>query len=112
MGFLGIGKLWQRWGWYRKLSPALTAIENVWKAIRKEKWVMGDVKSSWASKINWVAVGGGITALVAAFGIEMSEELQKQILTAVPVVGGTIIWIMRTWFTKKLTKGSTSGGTG
>ena len=68
---------------------------------------MGEVKSSWASKINWVAVGGAITALVAAFGIEMSEELQKTILTAVPVIGGALIWVMRTWFTKKLTKAST-----
>ena len=106
----GIGRLLKRWALYRKLSPAMSAVENVIKAIKKERRNMPtavvEVKSPWGSKINWTAVAGAVVALVAAFGVDMSEQLRMSILTAIPIVGGALIWIFRTWFTKSLTKGS------
>lgn len=64
------------------------------------------VKSSLASKINWTALSGAIVAVIAAFGIDLSDEVRTNILTSIPIVGGVVIWILRTWFTKSLTKGS------
>ena len=65
-----------------------------------------EVKSGWTSKINWTAVATAVVALIAAFGVDLDEELRAKILAMIPVLGGAAIWILRTWFTKELTRGS------
>jgi hypothetical protein len=56
------------------------------------------IKTAWLSKINWVAVGSAVMALAVAFGVNISDADKTAILTAIPVIAGTITWILRTWF--------------
>lgn len=69
---------------------------------------MNNVKSSWASKINW---GSGITLLatvLTVFGIDLDADTQAAILALIAAGSAVYTWIMRTFFTTKLTKASVS----
>lgn len=78
--------------------------------------VVTGVKSSWSSKINWAAAGGIFISLFELLGHALSREDQTNLLTSIQnaatwedviriVVFAGII-VVRTWFTKSLTKAS------
>lgn len=65
-----------------------------------------DIKSSWASKINWTqGVGLAATAL-AFFGIDMPDDVRAALIAG--IAGGVqiVTWVTRTWFTTKVTVAS------
>lgn len=65
-----------------------------------------DTKSSWLSKINWTqAVTVGLN-IITLFGIDVPPETKAQIMAAITALGGVATWVMRTWFTTKLTNAS------
>lgn len=65
-----------------------------------------DVKSSWASKINWVQLMSVLASLLVVFGINIPPELQAQVAAAITALSGIITIVMRTWFTKEITAAS------
>lgn len=67
------------------------------------------VQSAWWSKINWVQIIGGVSAVLVwwkgvAFGIPV--EYQNGVATAIPVIMGFVTWVFRTFFTKTVTPSS------
>ena len=67
------------------------------------------VQSGWWSKINWVQIVGGLSAVLvwwkgAAFGIPV--DYQNGIAATIPVIMGFGTWILRTFFTKTVTPSS------
>ena len=70
-----------------------------------------EVKSAWASKINWTQAVSLAAMLLAYFGINMTPEVQAAILAAI-VAGNTIAtWIIKTWFTTTVTPASVTATT-
>jgi len=65
-----------------------------------------DVKSAWLSKINWVQVIGVAATMGTAFGVDLPKEELLQIVVGIQAVIGVVTWVMRTWFTTKLTPSS------
>lgn len=65
-----------------------------------------DVKSAWSSKINWVAVPTALIAFLAAIGLPVSDGIREIILMIGSIGSPLLIWIMRTWFTRSVTKAS------
>lgn len=68
-----------------------------------------DVKSAWASKINWVqAVSVLSTVIALIFGqqYEIPADIQVQIVTGINVMFAVVTWILRTYFTTKVTQQS------
>ena len=68
--------------------------------------VEADVKSDWASKINWVNVVSAVAVLGALFGLDISPEMQAKIAGGLGVVTPLVTVVLRTWFTTKLTTSS------
>jgi hypothetical protein len=66
------------------------------KAVGSEALV--EVKSPFASKVNWVAAATSLLALFAAFGLEIPEAYQNMILGVLPTIGSIAVVILRTWF--------------
>lgn len=68
-----------------------------------------DVKSSWASKINWTqAIAALSMVLTVVFGpsAALSAEQQLAIVTVIGLLGQVVTWIIRTWFTRSITAAS------
>lgn len=65
-----------------------------------------DVKSAWNSKINWGELIKVAAALLATKGVDLSPEVQNDILMLIIAGGGLYTWIVRTWFTGKVTAAS------
>lgn len=68
-----------------------------------------DVKSSWASKINWTqVVGVAASALVLLTGgkINIPVEVQAEIVVGIQAVQGIVTFVLKTWFTKTITEES------
>ena len=68
--------------------------------------VEADVKSDWASKINWTQVVSIVAVVGTLFGLDISPEMQAKIVGGIGVVTPIATMIMRTWFTTKLTTSS------
>lgn len=71
-----------------------------------------EVKSSWASKINWTqAVGFGASALVLLTGgkVDIPPETQASIVLGIQAVQSVATWVLKTWFTKTITEASAAG---
>lgn len=67
------------------------------------------VKSSWLSKINWVAVPAAIVAIGTVFGLDIPQDKLRDAfdilgLASSGLFGG--IAVLRTFFTKKITTAS------
>ena len=62
-----------------------------------------DVKPDWASKINWTQLVSSLAVITAMFGFDVSPETQAHIVAGIAVVSNVVTFIMRTWFTTKLT---------
>jgi hypothetical protein len=65
-----------------------------------------DIKSSWLSKINWTQFIGFAAMILTVFGIEMPDEVKVQIVALIGSAQAILTWVLRTWFTKSLTKAS------
>lgn len=68
--------------------------------------VVTEEKSAWLSKINWAAIISVGFTLLAAFGVNIPDELKIQIMAMVSAIGGIATVVMRTWFTTKVTPSS------
>lgn len=68
--------------------------------------VTAEVKSDWASKINWVQVGTFLVQALAMFSINVPPELIPILAVVIQGIGNAATIIIRTWFTTELTKGS------
>lgn len=64
------------------------------------------VKSGWLSKINWVQLAGPASSLAAAYGLDLPAGKIVGLVIAVQTVQSVVTWIMRTWFTRSVTKAS------
>lgn len=65
-----------------------------------------DVKSAWASKINWTQAVAVIASVLVLFGIDVPPEAQAQIVVAITSVSGIVTWVLKTWFTTSVTPSS------
>ena len=65
-----------------------------------------EVKSDWASKINWVQMASVAASILIVFGVNVPPELQAQIAAAITALSAVVTIVMRTWFTTKLTESS------
>ena len=62
------------------------------------------VKSGWVSKINWVQFAGPVCSLLAAFGLALKPDELVGLVVAVQTVQSVATWIIRTWFTRAVTR--------
>jgi hypothetical protein len=62
------------------------------------------VKSGWASKINWVQFAGPLCSLLAAFGLALKPDELVGLVVAVQTVQSIATWVIRTWFTRAVTR--------
>ena len=62
------------------------------------------VKSGWLSKINWVQFAGPLCSLLAAFGLALKPDELVGLVVAVQTVQSVATWIIRTWFTRAVTR--------
>lgn len=92
---------------YRIWARSYDLITNWRKNVPDETTTtVAGVKSAWTSKVNWAAFIGVLTAIVAFFGIDVPPDVQAQIQTAITAVTGLVVWFIRTFLTKDLTKAS------
>lgn len=64
------------------------------------------VKSSWASKINWTQGLSVLAGVLAMFGVDLDPETRAQIASGILGINAAVTWVLRTWFTSKVTKAS------
>ncbi len=68
------------------------------------------VKSSWASKINWAQVAGPaastLAVLLSFFGLNLTPEQILGVVFAIQTIQSVATWIIRTWFTSSVTAAS------
>ena len=65
-----------------------------------------DVKTAWLSKINWGEAIKALAMILTLFGVNLPPEIQADLLGVIIAVGAIYTWVMRTWFTTKLTSAS------
>jgi hypothetical protein len=65
---------------------------------------LAPVKSGWVSKINWVQFAGPACSLLAAFGLNLKADELVGLVVAVQTAQSIVTWIIRTWFTRALTR--------
>jgi len=97
------GKLWKVWrSWRGVFKPP-----KAWRLqMPNSSTVTVDVKSAWASKINWTQIVSMAAAGLGIFGVDMDAETQAKFLALVIAGQGVVTWVLRTWFTKAVTPGS------
>jgi peptidoglycan hydrolase-like protein with peptidoglycan-binding domain len=68
--------------------------------------ILANVKSAWASKLNWTLAAGAVFNVLAFLGILVPTDVKD----AVVVVGNGLVlivaWIIKTWFTTAITTAS------
>jgi uncharacterized protein (DUF697 family) len=62
-----------------------------------------DVKSPWASKINWTQIIGVVAMAGAMFGFDLDAAQQATIVSGIVAVQAAVTIIFKTWFTKTIT---------
>jgi hypothetical protein len=62
-----------------------------------------DVKSAWLSKINWAQALGVLASILVFFGIDLTPEVQAQLLIVINGIAAVVTWALRTFFTKTVT---------
>jgi hypothetical protein len=62
------------------------------------------VKSGWMSKINWVQFAGPVCSVLAAFGLDLAPDQLVGLVVAVQTVQSIATWVIRTWFTRAVTR--------
>jgi hypothetical protein len=90
-------------------APAAVAqavMDTVAQKIESAGVTLAPTKSAWLSKINWVQLAGPTASLLAAWGLDLSPGQITGLVIAVQTVQSIVTWIMRTWFTRAVTKAS------
>ncbi len=64
------------------------------------------VRSSWASKINWTAIGGAVMTLVTTNALGLEAQTQVKVLAATQLVQSVATVIFRTWFNNSVSPAS------
>lgn len=64
------------------------------------------VRSSWASKINWTAIGGAVMTLVTTNALGLEPQTQVKVLAATQLVQSVATVIFRTWFNNSVSPAS------
>ena len=109
MDILGIGGAIKKVGMVVGLKKAYdTLMKHIHDPNRKVRVVMPDnatveVKPSYASGINWAAVGMFAASVVKMFGASPPTDLAGWIEAAGLGLTSIFIFVKRTWFTTKLT---------
>ena len=83
-----------------------TAIDD---AVKDKELALVNVKSSWASKIEWTQAAGAVVILASFFGLDLTAEQQAAVVTVIALLAQGTTWIMRRWFTTSITKSSAKG---
>ena len=65
-----------------------------------------ETKSAWVSKINATQAVAVLAMLLTMFGADLDTETQAEVVAFIMSGQAVATWVMRTWFTKKLTKAS------
>lgn len=68
-----------------------------------------DVNSAWWSKINWaqvVGIAASILVILTGGKLDLSPELQAQIVLAIQAIIGIITVVLKTFFTTSITPSS------
>ena len=68
-----------------------------------------DVKSAWASKINWtqaVSAVAMVLTLVSGGELNITAEQQLNIVAAIGILSSIVTWVLKTWFTTTVTPSS------
>ena len=61
------------------------------------------VQSAWLSKINWTQAIAFAAMMLTMFGIDLTPDVQAQILAAITAVSAVVTWVLRTFFTSTIT---------
>ena len=64
------------------------------------------VRSAWASKINWTQAISFLAMMLTMFGIDLDPETQAQILAFIMALSNVLTWIFKTFFSTTITPGS------
>lgn len=62
-----------------------------------------DVKSGWASKINWTQAVGLLATVLALIGIDLDPQTQVAVVAGIQAIVAVVTWVLRTFFTKAVT---------
>lgn len=65
-----------------------------------------DTKSAWLSKINWTQAVGIAAMAAAYFGVNIDDATKAELVALIGSLTAVITWVLRTFFTKKLTHAS------
>jgi hypothetical protein len=68
-----------------------------------------DIKSAWASKINWtqaVSAFAMIVTLVSGGKFDITGDQQAAIVVTIGVACNVVTWVLKTWFTPTVTPAS------
>lgn len=65
-----------------------------------------ETKSAWLSKINWTQAVGLACMALAYFKIDVDDATKAALVTGIGAATTVITWILRTFFTKKITHAS------
>jgi hypothetical protein len=68
-----------------------------------------DVKTAWASKINWtqaVGIAATILAVVSGNKYQVPVETQLSLVAGIQGIQAVVTFVMKTWFTKTITPAS------
>jgi hypothetical protein len=62
-----------------------------------------EVRSGWASKINWTQVVAAAAAVATVFGLNLSPENQAHIVAAISVAQALATIVLKTYYTSTIT---------
>lgn len=80
--------------------------EAVADAVTEKKIAVVPVKSGWFSKISWIQFAGPVASVLAVFGLQLSADQIVALVVAIQAVQSIATWVIRTWFTRSVTKAS------
>jgi hypothetical protein len=65
-----------------------------------------DIKSTWASKINWTQTVGLAASFLVLFGVNLPPETQVHIVVVIQAIIAVATWILKTFFSNTITPSS------
>ena len=65
-----------------------------------------EVKSSWASKINWTQAVAMAASVGVIFGVDVPPEQQVALVGVIQGAQSVATWVLRTWFNKSVSPAS------
>jgi hypothetical protein len=68
--------------------------------------MFNDTKSAFLSKINWTQAVSLAAMALAFFGIDVPYDVKAALIAGIGAATTVVTWILRTWFTTKLTHAS------